>query len=378
MRNLGLVASLDAFKSQQRMTWELVTILSFFLIEILFFFFAPVAALVFGLAGLLLFWGYFSTVFRPLGPLFQRATSHNVVGKLLNPEASFRIIFTAHYDTARSGPLWNPKTVSNFRFNFLLGFFLLVILQGVVALRIASIEFIGLAIYAVLAGLHVLGQIALLIYAGLKGELVQGASDNASGVAVMLNLASELKQAPHRDIEFWFVATGSEEVGALGMTDFMKTYGEDMEPNNTYFINFDNIGKGNLHYYTGEGMLNVVRFSGDLIAAAKKATQLKEFRSVTPSKYTLAYTDAIIPASRGWQALLLLATDDFGRIPNWHWPSDTIEQIDFDVPRLASHFTLELLRNLEPILEQKRKVEDEKMKQLQKDIANSSEINGDA
>ena len=374
MRNLGLVASLDEFKSQKRMTWELVTILAFFLVEVGFFFTQPIVALVAGLAGVILFWGYFTTVFKPLAPLFKHSKSFNVVGKLLNPDAAFKVIFTAHYDTARSGPLWNPKTVSNFRFKFLFGFFLLIALQLVVGLKIFSIEFTALNILVWFSGIHVIVQIILLIYAGLRGALVQGASDNASGVGVMMNLAAELKEKPYPETEFWFVATGSEEVGAVGMADFMKTYGDDLEPDNTYFINFDNIGQGNLHYYTGEGMLHFYKFSKDLIAAAQKTTQTKEFKSVKPGKYTLAYTDAIIPASRGWHSILLLATDDKGRIPNWHWPTDTIQNIDFAVPQLASDFTRELLRNLNTILEQKRKTDEQNMKQLQQDIANSADV----
>ncbi len=377
MRNLGLVASMDEFRTQKRMTWELVSILAFFLIEALFFFTNPIPALIFGLVGIILFWGHFTTLFKPLAPLFKISKSHNVVGKLLNPDAAFKIIFTAHYDTARSGPMWNPKTVSSFRFNFLAGFFMLFAMQVVAALKIFSIEFTALNIIFIIGGIYVLAQIIILLHAGLRGALVQGASDNASGVAVMMNLAAELKEKPHPDVEFWFVATGSEEVGALGMADFMKTYGEDLESENTYFINFDNIGSGNLHYYTGEGMLNLFRFSKDLIASAKKATQQKPFKSITPAKYTLAYTDAIVPASRGWQSILLLATDDHGRIPNWHWPTDVLENIDFTIPQLASDFTLELLRNLTTILEQKRKVNEENMKQFQKDIANSTDGYGE-
>lgn len=377
MRNLGLVASMDEFKSQKRMTWELVTILVFFLIEVGLFLSQPIASLVFGMIGLVLFWGYFTTTFRPLGPLFKYAKSHNVVGKLMRPDATFKIIFTAHYDTARSGPMWNPKTVSNFRFNFLSGFFLLIALQIIVALKIFAIEHIALNLLLYFGGIHVIVQIFLLIYAGFKGELVQGASDNASGVAVMMNLAAELKDTLHPNIEFWFVATGSEEVGANGMTEFMKMYGEDFEPNNTYFINFDNIGSGNLHYYTGEGMLQFFRFSKDLVAAAKKASQKKEFKSVTPAKYTLAYTDAIIPASRGWDSILFLATDNKGHIPNWHWPTDTMENIDFAVPRLASDFTREMLRQLDTIFEQKRKEDEQNMKQYQQDIANSADVYGE-
>ena len=59
--------------------------------------------------------------------------------------------------------------------------------------------------------------------------------------------------------------------------------------------------------------MNFYKFSKSLIEAAEKTSQDKEFNAVTPAKYKLAYTDAIVPASRGYHSILLLATDDNGQ-----------------------------------------------------------------
>ena len=42
MRSLGLVVSVDEFKSQKRYTWELVTITLFFFIQAVLYFYFPV------------------------------------------------------------------------------------------------------------------------------------------------------------------------------------------------------------------------------------------------------------------------------------------------------------------------------------------------
>jgi hypothetical protein len=371
MRNIGLVAKIDYFRSQQRMTWELIAIMLFFIAEVVLYFYYPVLSLISGLVGVILFWGYFTTAFKPLAPLFRFARSCNVVGRIMHSNAPFKVIFTAHHDTARSGPLWNPKTVANFRLNFLIGFFVIIALQLLLILRVTSSNFLVIKFLVLLIGVYIIGHIVVLLISGLKGELVQGASDNASGVAVMLDIASRLKEDSFPLIDFWFVSTGSEEVGAVGMSSFLKTYSDDLTKDHTYFINFDNLGKGTPHYFLGEGMLNFYKFSRDLINAAKKTAQIKEFKTISPAKYKVAYTDAIVPACRGHQAILFLALDERGLIPNWHWPTDTIENIDFEVPQLTSDFVMEMLTNLSEILKRKLEKNAEELKKLQKEMLES-------
>ena len=140
MRSLGLVTSIDTFKSQKQMTWELMTITGFFLAQAIAYFFYPTWSVICGVSGLVLFWGYFTTRFKPLSPLFRFSRSNNVVGKLLNTDAPFKIILTAHYDTARSGPMWNPKNVSKFRFNFLMGVCVIFILLILSILNLTSVH----------------------------------------------------------------------------------------------------------------------------------------------------------------------------------------------------------------------------------------------
>ena len=373
MRSIGLVAEIDEFRSQKRMTWELVSVLLFFLIETFFYFYSPLIAVISGVIGTILFIGYFTTLFKPFAPLFRMAKSNNVIGKILNVDAPFKIILTAHYDTARSGPMWHPKRVTSFRFNFLLGLFLIFLLLLLSILKLIAISGIVFDILVVLIGIFILAQIATLIYQS-QGVPVEGASDNASGVAVMLDLAARIKDLSIPEVEFWFVATGSEEVGAVGMSAFLKKYKSELPKNSTYFINFDNIGNGNLHYFTCEGMIFPVRFSKDLIQLAAKTAQLKNFKKVTPSTYKLAYTDAIVPASRGYHTILFLATDDRGMIPNWHWPTDTITNIDFKVPQLASDFAFAMIEDLCKLVKMRLNKNIEEIKQFQTELGDSKEI----
>ena len=360
MGSLGLKTIIDEFKSQKSMTGELVTILLFFIAAITCSFTISWLCLLLSISGLILFWGYFSNRFKPIALIFRHSISYNVIGKFPNNSAPNKIIFTAHHDTARSSLLWNPKMVANFRSSFLTGAVILIILEILLILKFFKITSIVVDVLVIAAGIYILGQIFILLHGRITGKLVQGANDNASGVAAMLDLAAKLKNGSFPQFEFWFVSTGSEEVGAIGMDNFLKTYRDDFEKKSTYFINFDNIGKGELHYYLGEGMLNFYRFSDSLISAAHKAAAKKEFKNITPKKFRVAYTDAIIPASRGYHAMLLLSTNEQHIIPNWHWETDIMDNLDFDLIQKASDFTFELIKNLNDDLIKKTKEKEEK------------------
>ena len=358
MNSLGLKTKLDEFKSQKSLVGELVTILLFFIIASAFSFVKPWLGFLLGVMGAILFWGYFSNQFKPIAPLFRHSKSYNVIGRFPNESAIYKVIFTAHHDTARSSPLWHPKRVASFRFSFLTGVALLLLLLIFLLLKALKINFLFTNIFIILLCVYILGQIIILIYGRITGTLIQGANDNASGVAVILDLAAKLKESSFPDFEFWFASTGSEEVGAIGMVNFMKNYKSKFSKETTYFINIDNVGSGQLHYYLGEGMLNFYKFSDELIQTAQKVVAKKEFIAVTPKKYRVAYTDAIIPASKGYHAILLLATDERDVIPNWHWETDNLDNIDFRTVEKTSNFTFEMVRQLNNDLI--KKVEEEK------------------
>ena len=343
---LGISAVVDEFKSQKSHTGELVLILFLFIAAIFSSFASPWTGVVVHTVGLVLFWGYFSNQFKPFAPLFRHSISTNVVGRIRNEAAPLKVVISAHHDTARSGLLWHPKMVSGFRMSFLTGVLLLLTAEVILISRISVQNSKVLDTMLILIGIYVFIQILVLSYGRLFGTPVQGANDNASGVAVMLDLAARLKENDLEDIEFWFVSTGSEETGAVGMKSFLTHYQEDLGKNRTFFIVLDNVGSGTLHYHTAEGMLNLYPFSKKLINAAKETASRRQFKDVTPAKYRLAYTDAIIPASKGYHAILLLATDDDGNIPNWHWETDTVEHIDFELVQKTSDFVLDMVARL--------------------------------
>lgn len=85
------------------------------------------------------------------------------------------------------------------------------------------------------------------LYRGKEKAIHNGADDNASGVAVMLNLASKLKikndTAKVKDKNnYLFLAFSGEEMGLLGSNYFSKNPTVN-EENINYMINMDMVGK---------------------------------------------------------------------------------------------------------------------------------------
>jgi hypothetical protein len=188
---------------------------------------------------------------------------------------------------------------------------------------------------------------ALLLHREIFGDYVQGAADNASGVATMLGVAEKLAQHKPRKLEAWFLATGCEEVNLMGMISFLEAHEYELGRGKTYFLNFDNLGSGSLRYVTGEGMLKIYPSSPELIRIAADLTTEQKFADVRPHVYRLAALDALVPSSRGYKALSLMGLDSSDRIPHWHWPTDIVENVDVVLPEKAADFALGIVSALD-------------------------------
>mgnify|MGYP000716076333 CR=1 FL=1 len=114
-----------------------------------------------------------------------------------------------------------------------------------------------------------------------EGFAKQGANDNASAVAAMLTCAEHLLPALPADVELWVVGTGAEEVGCAGMRAFVEQHSFPSE--GTYWVNFECVGGGTLHYLNSEGMLNRINYPPMLIELARRVAASGVFGEVTPA-----------------------------------------------------------------------------------------------
>jgi len=124
--------------------------------------------------------------------------------------------------------------------------------------------------------------------------------------------------------EVWFVATGAEEVGTVGMKAFLGQYADDLR--GALIINLDNLGAGTLHWVTEEGMVRRYHCDRRLASAARRVAYEEEL-PVRGRPYRGLSTDATPALARGYKAISIMAFDINERLPNWHWRTDTSDNV---------------------------------------------------
>jgi hypothetical protein len=141
--------------------------------------------------------------------------------------------------------------------------------------------------------------------------------------------------------EVWFVATGSGEVGTVGMEAFLDAYGEDIR--DALVINIDGVGAGQLSWVTREGMARRYRANQRLIGLAKRVSREQEI-IVKPRVYKGLSTDATPALARGFKAMTLMGFDSSGVPVNWHWKTDTSAEVDPEALDLATELVTNMIR----------------------------------
>jgi len=182
----------------------------------------------------------------------------------------------------------------------------------------------------------------------LLGELwnryTEGANDNASGVGIVLALAEQMRrQAPNLDL--WCLITGAEEAGTFGMIRFLEQRGPDFR--DAHFLNLDNVGAGTFHFMSGEGMFPTWKSAPPLLELCQQVRDEYPELGVKQGVYNLMSTDALPALARGYSAISFLAVDEAGLLPNWHWLSDTYENVEEGTLNQGQQFVAHLLQRLD-------------------------------
>jgi len=168
-----------------------------------------------------------------------------------------------------------------------------------------------------------------------------GADDNASGVAVMLNLASRLKtkndQAKIRDKNnYLFMAFSGEEMGLLGSNYFSKNPTINAKSIN-YMINMDMVGRMKADstlavYGTGTSPM----FKQTLKSNNDKFKLIENESGVGPSDHTSFYLIDI--------PVLHLFT---GQHQDYHKPGDDFEKLNYEGMNLISDYIFNIIADLD-------------------------------
>lgn len=190
-----------------------------------------------------------------------------------------------------------------------------------------------------LLGAVVLVLAAVVGLAGLQWANAQptpGANDNASAVAAMLLCAERLLPDLPDHVELWVVGTGAEEVGLCGMRALLDAHPE-WTPDDTWFVNFECVGGGALHWIRSEGTGSKAAYPPTFLELARRLALAGQHGQVTGTDL-LAGTDGRIPAERGFPTLSLISLEANGVPRNYHLREDRPEGVDLDTVVRAADF----------------------------------------
>ena len=282
----------------------------------------------------------------------RRALPHratwNVVAEAGDPDGARTVVFVAHHDAAHSGLVFHPALPRKamelmperherasqsvpIMFAVFLGPLLLA-LWGLTGLRVLR----GLGRFLAL------GATAAMADIGARGA-VPGANDNLSAVAVLVALAEELRERAPAGVRVLLVSTGSEESFMEGMQGFGRRHFGALDRETTEFVCLECVGSPELCVVEGEGMLRMRDYSErsrEALARAGAAAGVKLRRGLR----TVAATDALIAVNAGYRACTLGGVDETKFPANYHWPSDTPENLDWTSVEDAARVCAEYVR----------------------------------
>ena len=258
----------------------------------------------------------------------------NAVARAGDPNGSETVLVVAHHDAAHSGLVFHPVLPRLFaeRLPALHE-------RSKQTLPIMYATWLGpvmVALGAALARARLLRTGSLLAAAAAptmadiaSSEVVPGANDNLSAVAVLVALGRSLAERPLSGVRVLLLSTGSEESFMEGMQGFMRRHRSVLDPARTTVLCLECLGGPTLTLVEAEGMLLMRHYSEATrrrLADAADAVDVELVRGLR----TVAATDALIAVRRGYEAATLASIDETKFPANYHWPSDTPENLEWE------------------------------------------------
>ena len=278
----------------------------------------------FGVWALLYFNWYASPVSR-FPPL--RKSTNLIVRNVSKAISTTKIILMAHWDTAPISVLYAPKMVGNFRSSLIINMILIILAIILTFLKIFLPENYFLSGGIITLSIYFLIQMVVASFDFFRYGYSNGASDNATGVAAAITSAHELWK--NKEIETALVLTGAEEVGMIGAKAYYDTYKNTFDEN-TFLINFDTLGSGELKIISKTGSMGDIVYSNILTEKLTSATKIyPEFSHIKSGAWHTADFDSVWFQRGGVKAVTLAALDSNGRMHNIHRETDVIENVDF-------------------------------------------------
>ena len=250
--------------------------------------------------------------------LFPKGEGANVVARVpARGEPRGAIVLVAHHDAAHTGLMWNPRLAGRASSNGRPSFALLPELAMiVVALGPRRLRSVARAVLALATALSL--EVT-------RSATVPGASDNATGVAAVVELVRRFTADPPHRTEVIVLLPGAEESGMGGMAAWLA--GARLDPGSTLVLGLDTLGAGEPMVCSAEGPLWGVGYREEDLAWADAGA--RRSGQDPPRRFRIGgWTDPVLARLTGLPAISMLSLRG-NAFNDYHLPTDTPDRVDW-------------------------------------------------
>jgi hypothetical protein len=160
------------------------------------------------------------------------------------------VIFSAHYDSVSANIPYRLQYAIFLIYRFIIGFYIVVIgvLSIWLSLEIFQIYALPSNIIIIIALVSIIGIVIAIpiLYLVFNEKPSSCSIDNASGVAILIELAKHFGRNPLENIDLYFVWTGAEEWGLKGAkkfcSDHIRHFHNEYNMEKSFNVNIDMVG----------------------------------------------------------------------------------------------------------------------------------------
>lgn len=294
------------------------------LIAIVLIFFYPTWAFVLSVLNALLFICHFVTYRHCLDFLFPQKESYNVEG-VIEPTGEHKktIIFAGHIDSVKEFKWWYKlkfggavlTVISSFLLALSPIFFALIVFSGVIVSKI----------FLVL--LFILTPTVWVLFDMHGKEVVQGANDNLTGVALSFSLGKYFAENKPQHTRIRIISFGAEEMGLRGAFNYVKTNKKRLLEENALLVNLDTI-KDTEYLTIATNEINTLSFfDKNLIKEMQDSFEACQL-PVKTLPLTVGASDASAFIMNKLPALSLIGMTSETLDPTYHTRLDNLDHLD--------------------------------------------------
>jgi hypothetical protein len=287
---------------------------------------------------------------RPFRRILPRATIRNVVAEAGDRDAERTLVLVAHHDAARTSFIFDETVPRALMDNFprLMARFgrwpplMALVAAGPALVALGSgLDRRG----AVVTGTAMSAMTAAVMADMGTNDVIPGANDNLTAVAVLIAVAEALRERPIEGLRVLLVSTGAEEANQEGMLAFGRRHFASLPRETTAFLALEMLGSGELVVVEGEGFLRMYDYPPefrDELAAAGAAVGIPLRRGLR----TTYASDALIPRRAGYQSGMLCSVNEYLLPREYHKPTDTPDRLDWSCLADGASVTEALVRRM--------------------------------